>query len=183
MITKIIIAGAGGQGIMLLGKVIATAAMKENKFVTWLPAYGAEVRGGTANCAVIISDQPIGLPYIEQADFLLVMNEPSLLKFKGRVKKRGIIIVNNSLAKVSPIQHIRILEGPFTQTALEIGNIKTANMAALGFLLAHESIVGLKTVLAVIQEMAPAGKLDLVEINRKAVEEGIKLKDLQKKNA
>jgi 2-oxoglutarate ferredoxin oxidoreductase subunit gamma len=97
MMEKIIIAGAGGQGIMLLGRVLAEAAMRENKYVTWLPSYGAEVRGGTAYCMVVISHKEIGSPYIEEADTLIIMNNPSLEKFKDRIKKQGLLILNSSL--------------------------------------------------------------------------------------
>ena len=95
MIYKIIIAGAGGQGVMLLGKILAEAAMREDKFVTWLPSYGAEVRGGTANCSVVISDEEIGSPIIGSADILIVLNEPSLVRFQKRVKNNGLIVVNS----------------------------------------------------------------------------------------
>ena len=97
MTERIIIAGAGGQGIMLLGKILATSIMEENKFVTWLPSYGAEVRGGTAHCLVVVSDEEIGSPYIKEADALIVMNSPSLMKFKGRLKNKGLLIANSSL--------------------------------------------------------------------------------------
>jgi 2-oxoglutarate ferredoxin oxidoreductase subunit gamma len=86
MVEKIIIAGAGGQGIMLMGRMLAEAAMREDKFVTWMPSYGAAVRGGTAYCMVTISDEEISSPYIEKADTLIVMNNPSLKKFRNRVK-------------------------------------------------------------------------------------------------
>ncbi len=90
MLEKIIIAGAGGQGIMLLGKVLSEAAMRLDKYVTWLPSYGAEVRGGTAHCMVIVSDAEIGSPYVKEADTLIIMNAPSLKKFKNRIKNKGL---------------------------------------------------------------------------------------------
>lgn len=84
---------------MLMGKVLASACLKENKHVTWMPSYGAEVRGGTAHCMVVISDEEIGSPYVEKADTLIIMNEPSRQRFKSRTKKAGLLIVNSSLAK------------------------------------------------------------------------------------
>jgi len=178
MIERVIIAGAGGQGIMLLGKVLAEAAMREDKYVTWLPSYGAEVRGGTAHCMVVISDAEIGSPYIEQADTLIIMNEPSLKKFKDRIKNKGLLIVNSSLATdVKDIdKRIHILKYPFTDLAVKLGNIKIANMIALGCFISQKNIVDSKSVSCVIQAIAPEDKKDLIEINQKALLEGMKLK-------
>ncbi|MDD4953373.1 MAG: 2-oxoacid:acceptor oxidoreductase family protein [Candidatus Omnitrophica bacterium] len=176
MIERIIIAGSGGQGVMLLGKVLAQAAMEEGKFVSWFPCYGAEVRGGTAYCMVVISDKQIGSPYIQQADTLIIMNELSLEKFKGRVKKGGLLIVNSSLIPKYMNNNISVLQLPFTDTALKLGNIKVANMAALGCFLTQKKIVSLKGVEHVISEIAPQDKKGLIEINRKALNEGAKLK-------
>ncbi len=174
MTEKIIIAGAGGQGIMLLGKILAESAMRENKHVTWLPSYGAEVRGGTAHCMVVISDEEIGSPYVTEADALIVLNEPSLERFKKRIAKFGLLIANSSL-----IENKTIVPGiyrPFTDIAENLGNIRIANMVALGCFLAHKKIVAAKSVVEAIGEMAPSGKKHLVEINIKALEEGMKLK-------
>lgn len=175
MIERIIIAGAGGQGIMLLGKVLAEAAMRENKFVTWIPSYGAEVRGGTAYCMVIVSDKEIGSPYIGQADALVIMNEPSLEKFRGRLKNKGLLILNSSLAKSRADKNIVLLSGPFTDIAVRLGNIKIANMVALGSLVAKKKLVDIRSILETIKKIAPAGKEKLIEINQKALEEGVRL--------
>jgi len=176
MTERIIISGSGGQGIMLLGKILAAAAMKENKFVTWLPAYGAEVRGGTAHCMVIISDQEIGSPYIDKADALIMMNKPSLDKFQHRLKAKGLLIVNGSLIAKDKQDNARMQKHPFTEIAINLGNIKVANMVALGFLVAKNNIVSLKSILEIITEFAPSGRTDLIEINKKALEEGVNLK-------
>jgi 2-oxoglutarate ferredoxin oxidoreductase subunit gamma len=176
MTMKIIISGSGGQGIMLLGKILAAAAMKENKFVTWLPAYGAEVRGGTAHCMVIISDQEIGSPYIDKADTLIVMNKPSLDKFQHRLKSKGLLIANSSLIPKDKLDNAHMHKQPFTEIAINLGNIKVANMVALGFLVAKNKIVSLKSVTEIITEFAPSGRTDLIEINKKALEEGVNLK-------
>jgi len=173
---RIIIAGAGGQGIMLLGKVLAEAAMRENKFVTWLPAYGAEVRGGTAHCMVTVSDKKIGTPYLEKTDILIIMNAPSLKKFFPRLKAGGLLIANSSLVRLAPQKMARTIKGPFTDIAVRLGNIKVANMAALGCLIAQKKIVSFKTVLKVITDMAPKGKEALIQVNQKALEEGAGLK-------
>ena len=178
MVENVIIAGAGGQGIMLLGKVLAEAAMREDKYVTWLPSYGAEVRGGTAHCMVVISDAEIGSPYIEEADGLIIMNGPSLKKFKGRIKNKGLLIVNSSLAgNMKDINKMpNILKYPFTDLAVGLGNIKIANMIALGCFINRKNIVSAKSVSQVIQAIAPEDKKNLIEINQKALLEGMKLK-------
>lgn len=163
---------------MLLGRVLAEAAMREDKYVTWLPSYGAEVRGGTAHCMVTISDKEIGSPYVLKADALIIMNGPSLKKFKERIKNKGLVIVNSSLAAsdIELDKHLDVLRHPFTDIAIGLGNIKVANMAALGCLIAKKNVVDLKSILKVIQAIAPADKKGLIEINQKALEEGAKLK-------
>jgi len=174
MTEKIIIAGSGGQGIMLLGKVLAEAAMSEGKFVTWLPAYGAEVRGGTAHCMVIISDEEIGSPYIDKADTLIIMNKPSLSRFSSRLKKGAVMITNSSLVMPEG-KRLKVVGYPFTDLAVKLGNVKVANMVALGCYLAHKKTVGISSVLAIMKKMAPAGRSDLVEINQGAVDMGVNL--------
>jgi 2-oxoglutarate ferredoxin oxidoreductase subunit gamma len=178
MVEKIIIAGAGGQGIMLLGKVLAEAAMLEGKYVTWIPSYGAEVRGGTAHCMVVISSTEIGSPYIGKADTLIIMNEPSLKKFNGRVKSKGLLILNSSLADdVKAIgKSIDIIKYPFTDLAVGLGHMKIANMIALGCFIGQKNIVAPKSVLAAIQAIAPQDKRHLIEVNQKALSEGLRLK-------
>jgi len=172
MTEKIIIAGSGGQGIMLLGKVIAETAMRENKFVTWLPAYGAEVRGGAAHCAVIISDKEIGSPLIDKADTLIAMNAPSIIKFQNRIKNKGLLILNSSLIHQFKKSKVNILECPCTEIAEGLGNIKVANMVALGAYLAKKTVIPTRAAQEAINEMAPADKKALVEINIKALQEG-----------
>jgi 2-oxoglutarate ferredoxin oxidoreductase subunit gamma len=184
---QIIVAGAGGQGIMLLGKVLAEAAMRDNKYVTWLPSYGAEVRGGTAHCMVVISDEPVGSPYIDKADTLIIMNKPSLERFRDRLRNRGLLIVNSSLVNPdldngrSPLKshgrNAHAVKYPFTDIAVKLGNIKVANMVALGCYLAHNKILDLKIAVRVIEEIAPPDKKDLVEINKQALFRGSELKN------
>ncbi len=178
MTERIIIAGAGGQGIMLIGKVLAEAAMREDKHVTWLPSYGAEVRGGTAHCMVIISDTEIGSPYIPKADILIIMNGPSLNKFQNRIKDKGLLIVNSSLAAadIEASKNAQVLKYPFTDIALKLGNIKVANMVALGCFIAQTKVVDLTSISKVIRAIAPQDKKDLIEINQQALSGGAKLK-------
>lgn len=176
MTERIIIAGAGGQGIMLLGRILAEAALKENKCVTWFPCYGAEVRGGSAYCSVVISDSQIGSPYIDAADTLIVMNAPSFARFKSCLKKEGLLIVNASLVKEDIAKRKGILKYPFTDIAIKLGNIKVANTVALGCYLGKTKNLKPESVLRVIEEMAPRDKQFLIEINKKALKEGLKLR-------
>jgi len=175
MIERIIIAGSGGQGVMLLGKVLAEAAMRQGRFVTWFPAYGPEVRGGTSYCMVTISDQEIGSPYINKANTIIILNNPSLGRFKSRVEDKGLLILNSSLAKADAFKHVKILQFPFTDIAIKLGNIKVANMAALGCYLRAKKIIKIKEILEVFRFMVPAGKTDILEVNDLALQEGAQL--------
>ena len=171
MTHRIIIAGAGGQGIMMLGKVLAEAAMLENRFVTYLPAYGAEVRGGTANCMLVVSDSQIGSPLVEEADSLIIMNEPSLDRFAKVISKTGTIFINSSLVRGvgSKGNSMRL---PFTDTAMRLGNQRAANMVALGSFCGKTELIDLKSVTKVIEDSAPVEKKDLAVLNIKALEAG-----------
>jgi len=175
MIERIIIAGSGGQGVMLLGKVLAETAMRQGRQVTYFPAYGPEVRGGTSHCMVTISDREIGSPYITQADTLIILNNPSLERFIGKVKPDGLLILNSSLAKINSYAKVKILQFPFSDIAIKLGNIKVANMVALGSYFSAKKIIQAKRVLEVFEFMAPAGNLKILEVNIAALKEGEKL--------
>jgi 2-oxoglutarate ferredoxin oxidoreductase subunit gamma len=189
MIEKIIIAGSGGQGILLLGKILATAALKKGENVTWFPTYGAEVRGGTAHCMVVVSSSDIPSPYIDKADTLIIMNDLSLSKFKQRLKTKGLLLANSSLADsntltqicANPTQMVAdkksacICALPFTEVAVNLGNIKVANMVALGAYIAKKKIITKQIAFATIEDIAPAEKKNLIAINKQAIEEGIRL--------
>ena len=175
MTERIIIAGAGGQGIMLLGKVLALSALRKGLNVTWFPSYGAEVRGGAAHCMVIISSEEIPSPYIDKADTLIVMNEPSLLKFSQKIKTRGLLLVNGSLVNRRPDAKSKdICVLPFTEAASKLGNMRVANMVALGAYIAKTNILSRQIIFEAIKEVAPEKK-SLIEINKQAIEEGIRL--------
>ncbi|MFA4988641.1 MAG: 2-oxoacid:acceptor oxidoreductase family protein [Candidatus Omnitrophota bacterium] len=175
MIERVIIAGSGGQGVMLLGKVLAEAAMRQGWQVSWFPAYGPEVRGGTSYCMVVISDRQIGSPYIDNADTVIVLNNPSLEKFKGKVGNKGMLIANSSLAGNFTASGVKLLSFPFTDIAMKIGNIKVTNMVVLGCYLAAKKIVDRGKVLKVFDAMAPSGKKEILAANRMALQEGEKL--------
>jgi 2-oxoglutarate ferredoxin oxidoreductase subunit gamma len=131
---EVIIAGFGGQGVMLAGKLLACTAMKGGKEVTYMPSYGAEVRGGTANCMVVISEKKIASPVVGEPNSLIVMNKASLNKFAPCVKPCGLLVVNSSLIDTEPEtdETIDILAVPADEIAIELGNRKAANMVALG---------------------------------------------------
>lgn len=182
MIERIIFAGAGGQGIMLMGKILAAACVKEKRRVTWLPSYGAEVRGGVAYCMVVISDEEIGSPYIQKADTLIIMNAPSLERFHSRIKSEGLLLVNSSLVKKNMRGSPGVRSYPFTDIALKLGNIKVANMVALGCYISQKQPIKIKSVLKTIEEIAPADKQGLITVNKKALLAGAQLvSNLRKK--
>lgn len=174
MTEKIIISGEGGQGIMLLGKILAQLGLEENKNVSWFPSYGAEVRGGTAFCMVTISDDEISSPYVDSADTVIVMNEQSFRRFKGRIKDKGLLIINSSLVKEEfKRKDLRVLRIPLTQIASSVGDTRCANMVALGAYLKERRFFSLKNVMKRLREIfEDKGTLKL---NERAVREGMKL--------
>jgi 2-oxoglutarate ferredoxin oxidoreductase subunit gamma len=167
--TRIIVAGSGGQGIVFTGKLLGEAALLDGKNVTCLPAYGAEVRGGTANCTVVISDEEIGSPYVENADILLAMNEPSLKRFLPKVTTGGAVVVNSSL-----VPDASAVEGfPFTKIAIELGSARAANMVAAGCLAKKTGCVTVASLLLALNHFCP--KAEILEMNKKAVQAGAHL--------
>lgn len=170
---RIIIAGFGGQGIMFMGKLLCYAGMMEKKHVTYMPSYGAEVRGGTAYCNVIISSEEIPSPVVSEPTTAIIMNSPSLVKFEPIVAKKGLIIVNTSLVtRLAKRKDIEVIQVAATNVADRLGNTRVANMVALGAFLAMRNIVEIPTVLAAVQEMLPSYRQHLVEVNRQAILEG-----------
>jgi len=131
---EVVIAGFGGQGIILAGRLLAQTAMKAGKEVTYMPSYGAEVRGGTANCMVIIADEPIACPVVGSPDSLIAMNKASLEKFGPHIKNGGLLVMNSSLIDDEPKldDTVEILKVPADEIAVQLGNAKVANMVALG---------------------------------------------------
>ena len=175
MYEEIICAGFGGQGIMLMGKLLAECGMKEGFNVTWLPSYGAEVRGGTAHSMVHISRKKIASPTVAQPTTCIVMNEPSLVKFMDRVRKGGLLIVNTSMVdKILEKKSIRIAALPLTERASELGNIKAANMIAVGAFVGLKKIFPLETILDELDSILHSKK-DVISINKKAVKLGYEL--------
>jgi 2-oxoglutarate ferredoxin oxidoreductase subunit gamma len=172
---RIIVAGFGGQGVMMIGKLLAHAGMIENKHVSWLPSYGPEMRGGTANCNVIVSDNIIGAPVVTEATCLIAMNLPSLDKFEPFVKKGGRLLINSSLIqRTSTRDDVNVLEIPVNDIANKQGSLRVANVVMLGAYITLSKVVKKETILEAIQEVLGQSKRHLLDINVKALEEGIK---------
>ena len=161
---------------MLLGKVIALAALREGRQLSWIPSYGAAMRGGTAYCMVIISDEKIASAYTDKCDTLFAFNLPSWKKFQPRLRNAGLILLNSTLAEgISRPKGIKLLKAPFTRIASELGDLRTANMVALGAYLAEKRILKRASVLEVFKEIAPGNKPHLLRINQKALDKGYNL--------
>ncbi len=174
MTERILIAGWGGQGLMTLGKFIAMVAMRLDKHVTWIPAYGAEVRGGTAYCHVIISDEPIHSPIVAQADTLILMNQPSYDKFHAMIAKGGLLLVNSTtVTQEQPHPEARTVRLPATGLAIQLGNVRVANMVMLGAYRAYKDFMPLDAVHAILAETLTGRGASLVELNIKALESGL----------
>ena len=169
---KIIFSGFGGQGVLTLGQIVATIAMNKGKQVTWMPSYGAEMRGGTANCSVIISDRVIGSPLVtSNADILCAMNNPSLDKFLDLLKQGGIVLINSSIitAKV-PREDITVIDIDATNIAVRIGSAKYQNMVMLaGFLKATE-LFTLSDIESALEQKF--GKSKITDLNMEAIKQG-----------
>ena len=169
---EIICAGFGGQGIMFLGKMLAYLGMKESKFVTWMPSYGAEVRGGTAHSMVVISSEEIASPLVDKPVTVILMNQPSADKFLPKVKPEGLAVINTSLVEVKHLgRNLDILKIPATEIATQIGNVKTANMVILGAYLAKKKICLPEKARKVLKK-AFSGKL--LKLNEEALDAGYK---------
>ncbi|MDP3385959.1 MAG: 2-oxoacid:acceptor oxidoreductase family protein [Eubacteriales bacterium] len=174
MIEKVIVAGFGGQGVMAIGKLLAYAGMLEDKQVSWLPSYGPEMRGGTANCDVIVSDKLIGSPVLtDDATAVIVMNLPSMDKFESHLAKEGKLIVNKSLIhKKATRDDIGVYYIDANEIAAEIGNPKAANMVMLGAFLELTSIVKPESVLEAFTKVFGEDKAKFIPLNAKALEKG-----------
>jgi 2-oxoglutarate ferredoxin oxidoreductase subunit gamma len=167
----IFFAGFGGQGIILAGKIVCLAAMGEGKHVSHIPSYGAEMRGGTANCSVIVSDEPIASPLVPQPGVCIVMNKPSLIKFQSMVKPGGLLLWNESLIDVKPTRtDIECIPVKANEIAEAAGSYKSANMVMLGALLKHRpAVTTMDAIAGVLGEAVSARHRELNEVNRKAL--------------
>ena len=171
--TKILIAGFGGQGILFTGKAIAYTGLKAGKEVSWLPSYGPEMRGGTANCSVTLSDDPIGSPIVDKPDVLIAMNLPSLEKYYNETEKDGYIVYDSSLIdKENTRTDVTVAGIPATKLASDNALEGLANMIILGKVLKLTNVLTLEQIKTSLAQMIPAKKAHLLDSNVKAIELG-----------
>ena len=170
---QVICAGFGGQGVMSMGQLLTYAGMLEDKNVSWLPSYGPEMRGGTANCGVIVSESPVGSPIITQATSAIVMNLPSLLKFEKDIVPEGMLLINSSLIeRKASREDVKAYYIPANEIANEIGNAKVANMVMLGAFLELTKVVSVDSIIAALKKVFGSAKEHLIPINKEALEKG-----------
>lgn len=173
MTTKTIMAGFGGQGVVLMGTLLTYTAMVEGKHTTFFPSYGAEMRGGTANCSVIVSDREIASPIVNQPDCIVAMNIASLNKFESRVKPGGVIFVNSSLidkrVERDDVTEVRV---PANEIAESLGNAKAANMVMLGGVVKKTGVVGLESVVGCLENVLSERAMALLDLNKQALKKG-----------
>jgi 2-oxoglutarate ferredoxin oxidoreductase subunit gamma len=181
MTSKIIIAGSGGQGILFLGKSLAFASMFEGKEVTWFPSYGAEMRGGTANCTVVVADEMIGSPVVLTPDILVIMNTISLDKFLPKLAKKGYLFYDSSLIPSPAVkQGIRVVPVPATEIASAVATTKSANMVMLGAIIARTKLLRPQSLMRVFQTRAGNAPDTADDVNLRTIQEGIRYIENQK---
>jgi 2-oxoglutarate ferredoxin oxidoreductase subunit gamma len=177
MTTELILAGFGGQGILFAGKILAYCGLLAGKELSWLPSYGPEMRGGTANCSVCISDEPIGSPVVTQPDCLIAMNGPSYVKFVNEVKPNGLILLDNSVVEETETRaDVKTIALPATDMATENGLNGSANMILLGRMLAETKLFDLDTVQKAMEKCIPPKRAHLIAANMQAVQIGAESK-------
>jgi len=171
---EVILSGFGGQGVMSIGKNLVEAAVEEDMEASWVPSYGPEMRGGTANCTVIISDERIGAPLVEKPTEIIVMNRPSLSKYEPDVAPGGTVFVNSSIIpdKVQRTD-VTVVYIPCDEIAAELGNPKVANMVMLGAYVAATKVLKPETIENMIREMFTGKKAKLVPLNMEALKRGM----------
>ncbi len=173
---EIIMAGFGGQGVMSIGQLLAYSGMTEGLNVSWMPSYGPEMRGGTANCTVIVSDSKIASPLTSKPDSVIVMNLPSQDKFSPKVKEGGLIVTNSSLIdKEVEREDVEVIKVQANKIANELGNTKVANMIMLGAYLAKREMISLETVKKSLTSVLPERHHGLIPLNEEALERGFEL--------
>ncbi len=174
METGLIVAGFGGQGVLLIGQLIAYSGMLDGKEVSWMPSYGPEMRGGSANCTVVISDEPVGSPKVEEPDVVIAMNKPSMLLFEKMVRPGGALLYNASLIDTAPTRpDIRKVPVPCSEIADQAGDLRAANMAMLGAYAGLTCTFDIETMMDALRHKLGSGKEKLMEINRRAIEAGM----------
>ncbi len=175
MQNEVMFAGFGGQGIMLMGKILAHTAMDQGLEVAWIPSYGPEMRGGTAYCTVVVNDRPIGSPIIRNPRHLVAMNRPSLEKFAPMVKPGGVILINSSLIDIDAGRtDVDALNVPVNEIAMEIGAAKAANIVALAAFVSRSHIVDFELMREAVKNEF-AAKAKFIPLNMKAMDRGAEI--------
>jgi 2-oxoglutarate ferredoxin oxidoreductase subunit gamma len=174
MYCDVIIAGYGGQGILFIGNILAHAAMKEGKHVTYLPTYGVEMRGGTANCTVVISSEGIGSPVIGMPSSAIIMNSPSLMKFEQQLKPGGLLLLNSSMVDPKDVSRgeVEVLPVPLNEIASQLGNAQLANMVALGAYVEKTQVVKENSIPDALTNILDERHHDMIPTNVHAIEKG-----------
>jgi 2-oxoglutarate ferredoxin oxidoreductase subunit gamma len=173
MTYEIVLAGFGGQGILFLGKMIALAGMLDGKEVSWIPSYGPEMRGGTANCSVVVSDRRIGTPVVSHPNVLVAMNRPSLEKFEAKMQPGGHLLINKTLIEIPHTrQDVDATYLEITGLAGQLGNPRLANIVALGGLIGRVGLVSRDAVIKALEKELSGKKAALLGLNLKALDAG-----------
>ncbi len=179
MTEEIIIAGFGGQGVLTMGQILCYAGVIENKEVSWMPSYGPEMRGGTANCMVIVSDTPVSSPILTKFDTVIALNQPSLDKFETAVKPGGLLIYEASTILKPPTRtDIEVVPIEAAIEATKLNNTKVMNMIILGAFLKKKPILSLESVIEGLKKVLPERYHKLIPLNKEAVEKGMELAEL-----
>ena len=175
MQTEIIIAGFGGQGVLFCGQLLAYAGMDEGKAITWIPSYGPEMRGGTANCTVVISDEEIGSPFVHHPQAVIAMNRPSLDKYENLVKPGGVLVINSSMNDRKAVRtDIKVIEVAANDEAEKLGDQRMANMILLGALLANLPVLPQESIKKALKNHLPERHQKMLSQNFDALAEGAK---------
>jgi 2-oxoglutarate ferredoxin oxidoreductase subunit gamma len=173
MLKKTVFAGFGGQGVLMMGYVFAVSAMRDGKNVTYLPSYGAEVRGGTANCTVAVSDEEIFSPVASSPDYAVIMNRPSLTKYEGTITEGGVIIQNSSLVDRDLTRDdVEVVKVPANDIAKKLGSDRTINMIMLGAFVTKTGLTTLDSIMNGLTEIVKGKKASLMKLNRKGLDKG-----------
>lgn len=172
-VERIILAGFGGQGVLFMGKILAETGMKAGKHVSWIPSYGPEMRGGTANCTVILSENEIASPMVTVPDTVIAMNKPSVAKFNLRIKAGGMLMYNSSLIERQEFRDdIRLVEIPARDIAVEAGSDRVANVVMAGAYCNFSKLIHFDDMLKAMPQLIPARKQDMLELNVEAFKKG-----------
>jgi len=176
MYQGVIMSGFGGQGIVSAGILLANAGMIEGKFVTFFPAYGAEMRGGTANCSVVVSSQEVSSPVVAHPDTVIIMNEPSLHRFESQVREGGLLLINSSLVAAKPKREdVEIVYIPANSIAEKIGTLKVANMVMLGAYSKKTGAVNVDSLIESLPKVYKKAKKDMLKKNQEALRKGMEV--------